>query len=356
MKSIKALNYSIYFNTEGYKVLNDYLSNYQNITIFILVDNHTQKYCLPHLLSQLKTDNKLEIVSISSGEKNKNLKSCEKVWNLLSELGADRNSVLINLGGGVVSDLGGFVASTFKRGIKFINIPTTLLSMVDASIGGKTGVDLGVLKNQVGLFSNPSMLVIDSTYLKTLPSKEFRSGIAEIIKYGLTFDIKLFNQIINHNNLSINELNDIIYKSISIKNTIVLEDFKELNLRKTLNFGHTLGHAIESYFLKSEGKESLTHGESIAIGMVLACYISTKQLNFSKDKLNEIAQKIISVFGKVTINKNDYQPIIDLLKHDKKNLGGKAKFILLYDTEKYKINCNVDEHLITEALDYYISF
>jgi len=356
MKSIKALNYSIYFNTEGYKALNNYLSNYQNITIFILVDNHTQKYCLPHLLSQLKTDNKLEIVSISSGEKNKNLKSCEKVWNLLSELGADRNSILINLGGGVVSDLGGFVASTFKRGIKFINIPTTLLSMVDASIGGKTGVDLGVLKNQVGLFSNPSMLLIDSAYLKTLPSKEFRSGIAEIIKYGLVFDIKLLNQIINHKDLNNNELNDIIYKSISIKNSIVLEDFKEQNLRKTLNFGHTLGHAIESYFLKSKDKKSLTHGESIAIGMVLACFISSKQLNFNKDKLNEISQKIISVFGKVTINKNDYQPIIDLLKHDKKNLGGKAKFILLYDTEKYKINCDVDESLITKALDYYTSY
>lgn len=355
MQSIKSDGYSVHFNENSYTEINTYLSRNMPTTLFVLVDENTNEHCYPKFIQNIETVATIEVIEIESGEIHKNIDTCVGLWDVLTELGADRKSMMINLGGGVVTDMGGFVASTFKRGMKFINVPTTLLSMVDASVGGKTGVDLGVLKNQVGLFSNPEMVLIDTQFLETVSEREIRSGMAEIIKYGLTYDIKLWNKLKGFNLLNNSEIGKFIYRSIEIKNEVILEDPKEKGLRKILNFGHTLGHAIESYHLESDNKENLTHGEAIAIGMITETYLSYKLFDFPKETLDEIKKIIITLFGKVVIESLDYTPIIDLLKHDKKNTNGNVNFVLLSDLEKVKFDCIVSEELIVESLNYYQS-
>ena len=350
MKSIQAATYLVHFQEQAYLELNALILQNKYSTLFILVDENTFTHCYSKFIPNLDTDKTIEVIEIESGEINKNIETCVGVWNAITELGGDRKSLLITLGGGVITDLGGFVASTFKRGIDFVNIPTTLLSMVDASVGGKTGVDLGVLKNQIGLFSNPEMVLIDETYLTTVTDREMKSGMAEIIKYGLTYDLKLFNHIKAHKELN---LNNLIFRSIEIKNEIVLQDPTEKNLRKVLNFGHTIGHAIESFYLESESKENLTHGEAIAIGMVCESYISSKLLGFSNQKLCEVKEAILAIYGKTILLTEDYPAIMNLLKHDKKNVNGQVNFVLLNDFENHQLDCKVSEELIVESLEFY---
>ncbi|MBK5208536.1 MAG: 3-dehydroquinate synthase [Flavobacteriaceae bacterium] len=353
MQPILSNNYYVNFNEDAYKKLNVFISGYNPSAIFILVDENTNNYCLSILLESVETEAEIVIIEIEAGEENKNLDTCSGVWNALTELGADRKSLMINLGGGVITDLGGFVASAFKRGIAFINIPTTLLSMVDASVGGKTGVDLGVLKNQIGLFSDPEMVLIDTRYLETISDRELRSGLAEIIKYGITYDIKLWNEICNFKEINISTVSKLIHRSIEIKNEVVTKDPKEKGLRKVLNFGHTLGHAIESYFLEADDKENLTHGEAIAIGMITEAFISQKLLNFSAEKVEAIKKTILNIYEKIHIDIIDYEGIINLLIHDKKNVGGQVNFVLLTDFEQFKLDCKVEKALLIEALNYY---
>lgn len=352
MISIQASNYFVHFKENGYKELSNLIKEKEYSTIFILVDENSLQYCYPTFIPYLKTDKIIEIIEIESGEIHKNLETCTGVWQALTELGADRKSLLITLGGGVITDLGGFVASTYKRGIDFVNIPTTLLSMVDASVGGKTGVDLGVLKNQIGLFANPQMVIIDDEYLTTLDTLEIRSGMAEVIKYGLTYNTGLLDQVKKIDTLKII---DLIYTSIRIKNQVVLQDPKENGLRKILNFGHTLGHAIESYFLESDDKKSLKHGDAIAIGMVCESYISSKLLSFQSEKVEEVKELITSTYNKILIEEEDIKPILSLLKHDKKNVSGNVNFVLLNDFEDFQLDCIVPSELIIESIQYYNS-
>ena len=350
MKSIQTQYYPIHFNSNCYTALNAHLKLANYSTIFILVDENTHNMCLPKFLQAVETTCTIEIIEIESGEENKTIETCTGVWNVLSELGADRKSLILNLGGGVVTDLGGFVASTFKRGINYINVPTSLLAMVDASIGGKTGVDLGHLKNQIGVINSGEMVLIDTSFLETLPENQMRSGLAEMLKHGLIYNREYWNKFTTNDALNYDEL---IYESVVIKNNIVTQDPLEENLRKTLNYGHTLGHAIESYFLSHPEKETLLHGEAVAIGMILANYISTELTGFSKAENDTIKTIIKTIFGEVTVLPSDYEPIIELLKYDKKNEHGNINFVLLEDMGKPKVNCQVSNDIIIKAFEYY---
>lgn len=354
MNSILSTDYYVHFQENSFISLRDYLNDNFHSKMFILVDSNTNKDCVPYFLSQIGNSYKFEIIEIKAGEIHKNLNTCTDIWNLLTDLGADRKSLMINLGGGVITDMGGFVASTFKRGIKFINIPTTLLSMVDASVGGKTGIDLGVLKNQIGMFSNPEMVLIDTKFLETISDREMRSGMAEIIKYGLTFDHKIWSQIKSSDHIDLEMINSLIYRSVEIKNEVVLKDLKEDNLRKILNFGHTMGHAIESYFLESEDKKNLTHGEAIAIGMVIELYFSSKLFDFSLEETEVFKNFVINYYGLIRIDESDFDPIIKLMIFDKKNVNGIINFILLKEIEQCEIDVQVHNDLLIEGLKYYL--
>ena len=355
MTSITTDSYAVHFNATGYEELNNYLKDNRFSKIFIIVDNNTHDHCLPHFMSKLETDLDCEIIEIEAGEVNKNIDTCVGVWNALSELGADRKSLIINVGGGVVTDLGGFVACTFKRGLKYINVPTSLLAMVDASVGGKTGVDLGALKNQVGVISSGDMVLVDTSFLDTLPQNQLKSGLAEMLKHGLIYDQLYWNKFLDLSNLSLIDLDDLIHASVQIKNTIVTADPYEHGLRKTLNFGHTLGHAVESYYLSETDKEQLLHGEAIAIGMIMETYISAELLGFPKQEMEIIKETFLKIFNKVSIDASDYDAIIELLKYDKKNEHGNINFVLLENIGVPKIDCLVENDLLIKAFEYYNS-
>ena len=355
MDSISTKNCTIHFNNTCYSSLNKHLKDNNFSKIFILVDENTHQFCLPLFLEKMETTAVIEIMEIESGEINKTIETCVGVWNTLSELDADRKSLLINIGGGVITDLGGFVACTFKRGIAYINVPTTLLSMVDASVGGKTGVDLGHLKNQVGVISNPNLVLIDTNYLNTLEVNQMRSGLAEMLKHGLITGDDYWSKFEDLSKLSLDDLDGLIYESVIIKKNVVEEDPFENGLRKTLNFGHTLGHAIESYFLSNPNKTTLLHGEAVVVGMILACYISTELTNFPKEKTLKIKDLFLSYYGKITIEKSELPAIIELLKYDKKNHHGNINFVLLEDVGVTKIDCLVDDSVILDAFEFYAS-
>ncbi len=353
MQTIQANGYPVLFGEKEYETLNAFIekNNYSNL--FILVDSHTNELCLLRFLSFLATDKTIEIIEIESGEAEKNINTCVEIWNILTELGADRKTLLINIGGGVITDIGGFIASTFKRGIDFINIPTTLLAMVDASIGGKNGVDLGNLKNQIGVINVPKTVLIDTEFLATLPQNEMRSGLAEMLKHGLIFDADYWLQFQDLSQTDFADFDELIHRSIEIKNEIVMQDPTENGIRKALNFGHTLGHAIESYFLENKNKKTLLHGEAIAVGMILESYISWQKGLLSEAEYQEIKKTIKAIFDTITFEENDLQPIFDLLIHDKKNEYGKIQFALLDGIGKIKINQEVDTEIITKSFEDY---
>ena len=355
MQLIKAKDYQIYFNKNAYTALNNFILKANYSKIFVVGDKNTLKNCLQRLEENLSVGKALKILKIGIGEKAKTMDTCNLLWQQLCDLKADRFSLIINLGGGIVTDLGGFVAATLKRGIHFVNIPTTLLGMVDAAIGGKTGVNLGVLKNQIGTFNNPKMILIDTEFLKTLAPRELRSGMAEIIKYGLSYDSNLLDLIFKHNPNNITAIEELIYRSVEIKNEVVLKDPTEQNLRKVLNFGHSLGHALESYFLKQTDKKNITHGEAVAAGMITALYLSHKYYNFNAAKADEIKDFILNYFGKINLEESDFEGVLDLLKHDKKAKKGIVKFVLIDKIGSYKLNCEIQDADLVKSLKYYNS-
>ncbi len=353
MTSILSNGYFIHFNTTGYKELNNFIKEQLYSKIFILVDENSQNFCLPHFLPILETEVVIEVIEIEAGESHKTIQTCVEVWNVLIELGADRKSLVINLGGGVVTDMGGFIASTFKRGIHFINIPTTLLAMIDASVGGKNGVDLGTLKNQIGTITNPQMVIIDTSYLETLPQNQLKSGLAEMLKHGLIANKSHWEKLKDYKELNFEILENLIEESVQIKSNIVTQDPTENGIRKALNFGHTLGHAIETYFLENNTKATLLHGEAIAIGMILESYLSWKQNLLSYEEFEEIKNVFLAIFKKVIIQPNEVEIIMDLLIHDKKNEYGKVQFALLDGIGKTSVNQIVgNQEIIDSFKDY----
>jgi len=353
MQAIQSTGYSVQFNASCYTWLEDVLLPERYSKLFIIADSNTSRHCLPNFLAQVITELPFEIIEIEAGEENKTIETCIEVWHALTELGADRKSLIINLGGGMVTDLGGFVASTFKRGIEFINVPTSLLAMVDASVGGKTGVDLGVLKNQIGVVNNPIAVLVDVAFLDTLPQEEMRSGLAEMLKHGIIADKDYWQQFTDLGSLTTDDLGEMIRRSVEIKNSIVEQDPTEKGLRKILNFGHTLGHAIESYFLGHPVKKRLLHGEAIAIGMILESYIALKKQLISPAEYNEIKGVITSIFEKVPFDDKDIAGITELLVHDKKSESGVVQFVLPQGIGNALINQPVENSLIIKAFDDY---
>ncbi|MGB0974537.1 MAG: 3-dehydroquinate synthase [Flavobacteriaceae bacterium] len=353
MNAITSQDSIVYFNTDCYNALNTHLITTNYSKIVVITDTNTYTHCYPVFIKQLQTNLDIEVIQIEAGEVHKNIETCTGVWNALSELNIDRKCLIINLGGGVVTDLGGFVASTYKRGVNYINIPTSLLAMVDASVGGKTGVDLGNLKNQIGVINTSEMVLIDTIFLNTLPQEELRSGLAEMLKHGLIQDETYWHKMTRLSELTTNDLDGLIYESVIIKNNIVTQDPTEQGIRKALNFGHTLGHAIESYFLEHPNKTTLLHGEAVAIGMILACYISTQLTGFDTSNCNNIKAYIQDVFGKIDILDDDIPHIIELMKYDKKNSHGNINFVLLSTIGQIIIDQKVSNDLINDAFNYY---
>ena len=343
---------NIIFGSKGFTSLIKQLKEDQYSSIFILTDTNTNANCLDRFLKKTNLNN-YKVLTINAGEENKNLITCENLWNELSDLGADRNSLLINLGGGVVTDLGGFVACTFKRGIDFYNIPTTLLSMVDASVGGKTGIDLGPLKNQIGIVQEPKFILIDSKWLETLPQDEIRSGFAEMLKHGLIYEPKYWKELKFIKSTSEESLIPYIKPSIQIKSNVVSEDPKEKGLRKILNFGHTLGHAIESHFLTHTTKNKLLHGEAIAIGMVLEAYLSTQLVGLTHEEAKDIKDTFARFYPHVDFTSEEINGILELLRHDKKNKAGRINFVLLKSIGSPVIDIQVPQELFLKAFEFY---
>lgn len=326
--------------------LNRYLSENNYSKICIIVDENTHSNCLKKIEGDINFD--YDIFKIDSGEEEKNLVTCSKVWNFLTENLYDRKSLIINLGGGVICDMGGFVASTFKRGVDFVNIPTTLLAQVDASVGGKLGIDFNSYKNQIGIFKIPNLIIVDTKFLSSLSERELRSGYAEVIKHCLINDATKFKEITKIN-WKDNNWEEIVRHSILIKSEVVENDLTEEGLRKILNFGHTIGHAIETTYL--EKKNKFFHGEAIAIGMICESYISFHKKMLSENELNTISGYILSVFKS---NKIEYhEEILKNAKHDKKNFNKKIMISLLEEVGKCNFDFEVSEDEIKKSIEYY---
>ena len=319
--------------------------------VFVLMDTNTKRYC-HNLIASNKFLKEAICIVIPAGEEHKNFDTVTYIWKQLCVNGAKRNSLFINLGGGMVSDIGGFAASCFKRGIRFINIPTTLLSQVDASAGGKTGFNFMGYKNEIGVFSMPEKVIVCSDFLKTLSKKDFRSGFAEMLKHALIWDEKYLQDLMGYDlqNVDYEKISALVRKSVSIKQTIVEKDPEEKNMRKALNFGHTIGHALESYALAS--KFDLFHGEAVALGIIGELYLSCEVLNFPKEKYEEIRSYILDVFPSFRIE-NIEDELFELMLHDKKNVSEGVNFTLLKDAGDFVIDNYCNKEDIIRALKQY---
>ena len=327
------------------QVLQDFVKDHSFDKIVFLVDENSDKYCLP----KLELDFDIHKIQVKSGETQKNLATCQDIWRKMTNLKLTRKSLMINLGGGVITDMGGFVAATYKRGIHFCNIPTTLLAQVDASIGGKVGVDFEGLKNHIGVFQQPDLVILDTAFLSTLDQRQLRSGFAEVIKHGLIYDHAYWQTISEEKFDENRNWNTLLERSVFIKGEVVSKDPLERGLRKILNFGHTLGHAIETYFLEKEN--SLLHGEAIAVGMILEAKLSEMCLGLTNKELLAISGYIAGNYQKVALP--PIQAITDLLQQDKKNEGNQVNFSLLESIGKCAWDTKVPDSAIENGYEFY---
>ena len=319
--------------------------------IFILTDETTQQLCLP-LVEGFACLKGAQCITIGATDTHKTLDSLSHVWEALGEGGATRHSLLINIGGGMVTDLGGFAASTFKRGINYINIPTTLLSMVDASVGGKTGINFRGLKNEIGVFNNAETVILDTRFLKTLDTENILSGYAEMLKHGLISDEKMWAELMNYDLRiqNLERLQQMVAESVAVKQRIVTEDPTEQGIRKALNLGHTAGHAFESFALS---KQPILHGYAVAYGLVCELYLSAIKTGFPTDKMHQTVNFIHEHYGRMNITCDDYPQLLELMTHDKKNVAGVINFTLLGGIGDIRINQHATKDEIYEALDFY---
>ena len=347
MKNIHCKNYNIHIN--DWVSFEKYYKQKNPSLIFILVDENTEKYCLLHLLEHIERP--VQIIKIQSGEQHKNLNTCEIVWAELLQKRADRHSLLINLGGGVIGDLGGFCAATYLRGIRFIQLPTTLLSQVDASVGGKLGVDMSGFKNMLGLIKDPDGVFIFTDFLHSLPSRQIKSGFAELFKHGLISDKSVWDQLSKLIIPDVRDFEELVYKSVVIKKNITEKDPCEKGLRKILNFGHTIGHAVESHWMGS--RTPLLHGEAIAIGIVCEAFLSYRIGNISEDELFNIRNTILGTYGHHPKLVKQPDDLIQIMRRDKKNHSGKIRFALLTSIGEACFDVQVEKEAISESFLFY---
>lgn len=319
--------------------------------IFVLVDETTNKLCWSLVKDYLCLKDAQTII-IGATDRRKNLDTLVHVWESLQQGKATRHSLLINLGGGMVTDLGGFAASTYKRGINFINIPTTLLAMVDASVGGKTGINFGGLKNEIGVFNDAEFVLLDTNWLRTLDEENIRSGYAEMLKHGLIADDTMWAELINFNlaQPDLRQLASMLDKSVRIKERIVAEDPHEKGIRKALNLGHTFGHAFESWAMK---RQPVLHGYAVAFGLIAELYLATTRTDFPTEHMRQIVNFIRAYYGSLPITCNDYPELIELMHHDKKNRGSEINVTLLGGIGDIRIDQTITEEDIKEALDFF---
>lgn len=320
--------------------------------LFVLTDVTTKELCWP-LIKDFGCVQGAQMITIGATDDNKTLESLAQVWTSLQNGGATRHSLMINLGGGMVTDLGGFAASTFKRGIEYINIPTTLLSQVDASVGGKTGINFGGLKNEIGVFNCASSVLISSIFLKTLDRENLLSGYAEMLKHGILSTTEHWAELLNFDldKVDYAKLQELVAHSVSIKEQVVTEDPTEKGIRKALNLGHTMGHAIESFAMETH--RTVLHGYAVAWGMVGELYLSAKKCGFPTDKLHQTVRFIKENYGQFAIDCKDYPRLFEFMTHDKKNEAGIINFTLMGGIGDIRINQSANKEEIYESLDFY---
>ncbi len=342
----------VYATLEAVIDLNSVLKVYNDrgVKVFFLVDENTHEACLPPLLQELPDLGEYEVLEVPPGEASKSIEVSYQLWGALSELGADRHSLLVNVGGGMITDLGGFIASTYKRGVPFVNVPTSLLAMVDAAVGGKTGVDVGGVKNMVGTFSSSEGVFIVPDFLYSLPDRELIAGFAEVVKHALISSPERWRAVKSCKPQDLRENQDLVRDSLSVKLDIVESDPLEKGDRKFLNFGHTLGHAIESHFLETQPDHALLHGEAVAIGMWLELELSVKNCGLDPSIKEGIQGYLTSIFPKPELAKESWEDILAWLKHDKKNESGAVRFVLLESLGKPVANVEIDKDQIIDAL------
>jgi 3-dehydroquinate synthase len=343
----------VVISTNLEKALTDAISACPHDKLFVLVDETTEQVCLP-VVAGFDCMKQAQRIVIGATDSNKTLDSLSHVWQELQQKGATRHSLMVNLGGGMVTDLGGFAASTFKRGIAYINVPTTLLSMVDASVGGKTGINFGGLKNEIGVFNNARCVILDTTFLKTMDEENILSGYAEMLKHGLISNEQMWAELLNFSlemrDESLETLQRMVAESVAVKQRIVTEDPTEHGIRKALNLGHTAGHAFESLALE---RKPILHGYAVAYGLVVELYLCCVKTGFPQDKMRQTVNFIKEHYGKMTITCDDYPKLIELMHHDKKNVGSDINFTLLGHIGDIRINQTATEEEIKEALDFY---
>ncbi|WP_428329322.1 3-dehydroquinate synthase [Mucilaginibacter sp.] len=349
MKTIQSDNYPIFFDNSITELVN-FVKQGNYSRSFILTDENTGVHCLPALKEQFADMDNFDIIEINAGEESKDIDFCIGIWKMLIDFGADRKSLMINLGGGVISDMGGFAASTFKRGIDFVHVPTTLLSQVDASVGGKTGIDIDSIKNIIGTFTQPKAVFIAYDFLNTLPARQILSGLAEMLKHGLIVD-KAYWEALKSSDLSKPSV-ELVHWSVEIKNKVVIEDPTEKGIRKALNFGHTVGHAVETNSLIND-KTPLTHGEAIAIGMICEAYLSHKKTGLSSAELEEIVKVISDLYPKYNIKESSHKALCALMLKDKKNQNGKINCTLLTRIGQCNLDNICTDAELCDSLSYY---
>lgn len=350
LKKIKTSDYQIFMG-DAAEALKKWLKKNQYASHFALVDENVyrlHKKLIDNWCREFSIKKKILPVS----EKLKSIRSCEKIWTWLMESGADRHSLLINIGGGIIGDMGGFAAATYKRGIAFIQMPTTLLSQVDASIGGKLAVNFKSIKNNVGVFRDPETIIIDIDFLKTLSDRELASGYAEVIKHALIADKNLWKKLLEIDNLRAVNWNKLLTQAIEVKNNIVAIDPFEKKERKALNFGHTVGHALESIFLKT--KKPLLHGEAVAIGMICESFLSYQIGTLSKKELLIITKYINRFYKKRNITLKQIKKAHELVKHDKKNKGKVINYTFLKSIGKFEIDRTANQSYLAKSISYYL--